>query len=187
MKKTYRTIVSIILMLVLLVSLSSCIGNVTPFGYTTFKTKDNQVAYYDSSMYGTHIYIFENESMMPNGNDEKYIDNGALYRLDCESSSIITIGFKRILGVEVLDSTRATLVEMDKWYYIEVSIQKDSSVYSSNKSIYLNGVKLEKNNKNDLISDGEYVIIYHFEDCGLMRSNKNGKIDSSIINVIEYK
>ena len=70
---------------------------------------------------------------------------------------------------------------------IAVAIKKDSTVYSPDKSIYLNSTKLEKIGKNDSIYDGDSLIIYHFEDCGLIRSNKSGKIDSTIINIIEYR
>ena len=177
----------IVFSLISVISFSACAGSkVTSFAYTSYRLVDNQVAYYDSIMYGTHVYIFEDESYMPNGDDVKYKDNNAQYRMDCETNSIITIRYKRSLGVEEVNGDNATLVETDLWYFIEVSIKKSSSIYSTDKAIYLNGTKLEKNNKNDSIYDYDSLIIYHFEDCGLKRSNPNGKING-VINYIEYK
>ena len=182
-----KKLIAFITMLVSLISLSACFGgSVTPFAYTSFKTTGDQVAYYTYSIEGTHVFIFENESSMPNGNDEKYKDNNAKYLSDCESNSIITISYKRSLGVEEVDGTKATLVEIDSWYYIEVIVKKNSSGYSPNKAIYLNETKLEKSNKHDSIDDSDSLIIYHFEDCGLKRSNPNGKINN-VVNIIEYK
>lgn len=185
MKKKVSLLVSLLTLLISIISLSAC-SNIAPFAYTTYKTIDNQVAYYDSTMNGVHIYIFENESMMPDGSDEKYKDNNELYRSDCVSNAIITIGFKSSFGSETVAGSNTILVDIDKWYYIEVTVKKDSNIYSADKSVYLNNDKLVKSGKNDSIFESDSIIIYHFEDCGLNRSNPNGKI-REIINTIEYK
>lgn len=188
MKKSFMLFFTLFLGLISLFALTGCtlINSVTPFSYVSYELSDDQVAYYSNSVYGTHIFIFEDETMMPDGNLEIYNDNLSQYLIDCDANSIINIEFKRILGVEEVNGKKASLVEIDDWYYIEVTIKKDSSIYSSNKNIYLNGNKLEISNSNDVIYDYDNIIIYHFDDCGLERSNPKGKINDTV-NIIEYK
>ena len=69
---------------------------------------------------------------------------------------------------------------------MEVVIKKDSGLYSSDKKVYVNGVALEKKSSNDTITESEYLIIYHFENFGLKRSNPNGQLNN-IVNTLEYK
>ena len=184
-----KKILMLVLTILCVFSLTGCFlrGNsVAPFAYARYELTGTQVAYHDSIMYGTNIYIFEDETKVPDINDSKYVDNMAGYRLDCDSNSMINISFKRIMGVEEVDGKKATLVEIEKWYYVEVLVKKSSSIYDDNKNVYLNGTKLEKKGKDDSVYDSDVIRIFHFEDCGLKRSNPNGKING-VVNIIEYK
>ena len=186
MKKIIVGLIGVILSWVVVLTISGCNFGVTPFAYVSYKLEGDQVAYYDSRMSGTHIFIFEDESQKPDISDPKYLDNHAGYLLDCDSNAMITIRFKRILGVEDVDGTRASLAEIKGWYQVEVLVVKSSSIYSDEKEIYINDKKMETSGKDDSIYDSDVIRIFHFEDHGLKRSNPNGKINN-FINMIEYK
>ena len=159
-----------------ILSLVSCRANsVVKFAYTTFELSGDQVAFYSSQMVdSSHVWIFENEESMPNANDSKYYDNYAGYKRDCESACIISLGFNKIYGSETVDDTRYALVALDNWYYISAIVYKNKSLYSESKSLYLNDTKLEVKDKYDFIDNTEYYVMYHFENCGLKRSNPKG-------------
>lgn len=177
-------------LLILIISfttiLFSCGLSVTPFAYVTFKLNDNQIAYHDSSMYGTHIYIFEDQNKMPDGTLDKYKDNHAGFLVDCDSNAMATISFNSILGVENVDGVRCTLVNLESWYYVQLTVKKDSVMYDANKSLYLNNTLLTKTDKYDNIYDADGLVKFHFENCNLVRSNPNGKINN-YVNLLEYK
>ena len=80
--------------------LASCKESVVPVAAVTFKTIDDQAVRYsaDVSYAYPHIYVYENESLIPNPEDPKYVDNGILYRLDCENASILYISFNKNMG-----------------------------------------------------------------------------------------
>lgn len=184
--KVLSSVLAIIFLLSCCICLTGCDWGVTPFGYATYKTSDQQVLRFSSTMTNsTHIWVFEKESDVPSGD---YSNNGAQYRLDCDSACMISIEFGSILGVEEIDDTKCTLVNMKTVpFSIRVKINKSSSIYSDTKDVYINDTKLAKKTKYDIITDNQYVKIYYFEDFAFNRSNTNGKINSSIINLIEYK
>lgn len=186
MKKMLFGLIGVILGWIMVISLSGCGFGVTPFAYVSYKLEGDQVAYYDSRVSGTHIFIFEDESKKPDISDAKYYDNHAKYLLDCDSNSMIMIRFKSILGVEDVGDTRASLAAIKGWYMVEVVVVKSSSIYSDEKEVYINDKKMEATGKNDSISDMSSIKIFHFEDHGLKRSNPNGKIND-FVNMIEYK
>lgn len=160
---------------------------VTPFAYVTYKTEGTQYAYYDNTMYGsTHIFVFEQESDMPNAEDPEYNDNRQRYLTDCSLAAAINIRFQKILGVEEVNGEKATLVELGSWYLVEVTVYNSTATYSEAKSVYLNGEKLTVKSDKDEIKDTEYIRMFHFEDCGLKRSNPDGQIDGTV-NYLEYK
>ena len=63
-----------------------------------------------------------------------------------------------------------------------VYIKTNSSIYSADKAIYLNGQKVTPTKAENLGSLA-YITI---EDINLIRGNPNGKING-VINIIEYK
>lgn len=186
-------ILSVVLAFVCLLSCCLCVAGcdwgVTPFGYATYKTSGEQVLRFSSSMTNsTHIWVFEKEADVPDGNDSQYVDNLAQYRRDCDDACMIEIEFGSILGVEEVDGTKCTLVNMKTYpFSIRITVKKSSSVYAETKGVYMNGVKMEKKTKYDKITDSSSIKIFYFENFEFGRSNANGKINKSIINMIEYK
>ena len=187
MKKVITSLLIVIIAIVSILTFVACGSSVVPFAYTTYKLEGDQVAYYSSVMYGTeHIYVFEDATKKPNPEDEIYKDNSARYLRDCYSNSCLIVHFKRILGAEEVDGVKADLVDIEKWYYIEVIVFKNTSIYSPEKAVYLNGEKLTIKSENDSEYDGDSIFIFHYDTCGLKRSNPNGRINN-VVNYIEYK
>ena len=161
-------------------------AKVTPIAYVTFKTQYEQVAVYTShanSSYA-HIYVFDNEGIIPNSDDYA---QPADYTLACDSACALSISFKRNLGADTVNGTRATTCDIDRWQCMTVQINKSSETYAESKSLYLNGNKLVVDpSRNDSVYESEYSIIYYFENFGLKRGNPNGKING-VVNTLEYK
>ena len=174
-----------IMLLMMVFTLSSCLGlMVTPFGYVAYKTSGSEFVYYSSSVYGTHVWVFEDESLFPNA--EEY-EQPADFRLACDRNAFMTISYKQILGASDINNVRFQLVELKNWYCVDIIINKDSDSYSPNKNIYLNDEMLEKKLKEDSITDSQYSVFYHFEDFGIKRSNYDGTDHQEIVNYIEYR
>lgn len=186
-------ILSAVLAIVCLISCCLCVAGcdwgVTPFGYATYKTSGQQVLRFSSTMTNsTHIWVFEKETDVPNRDDPQYVDNGAQYIRDCDGACMIEIEFGSILGVEEVDGTKCTLVNMKTTpFSLRVTVKKSSSIYATEKDVYMNGAKMEKKTKYDSITDSSSVKIFYFENFEFGRSNANGKINKSIINMIEYR
>ena len=124
--------------------------------------------YYTSYMYPTanaHICVYENE------------EHG-----EFETPMLTITFYPRILGPDTIDGKKTTIVDVSGRYYeMHVDIVKSSIIYSPEKSIYLNGTKLEGK-----IHDLDTMIFFTYEDFGLICGNSSGSI-SGFVNVIEYK
>ena len=147
-----------------------CGGSVVPCAWVEFKS--DLLVVYTSNMYasgGEHIYLYESEELAQN---DKY---------HTEQSLSVTF-YPRILGADTVDGRKTTIVDISKYSDMTVYVYKDKTLYSPEKSIYLNGSKLTPTNVNDL----DLIYALHFEDVPLERGNPNGSINGKV-NVIEYK
>jgi len=184
MKKLVCAVVLAVVFLLVL-PLSSCAGsNVTPVALVGYKAQGDEFAYYDSVMVADHVYVFESADDFPVAAD---YDQPADFRLACFDASFLRIRYKRILGSENVDGQTFHYVDVADWYMVEVAVEKDSPLYSPQKSVYLNGKKLAATGKHDSVYESDLLVIFHFEDCGLARSNVGGTIHTDVVNLIEYK
>ena len=161
--------------------LASCKESVVPVAAVTFKTVDEQAVRYsaDVSYAYPHIYVYENESLIPNPEDPKYVDNGILYRLDCENASILYISFNKNMGRDEIYNTTVMYVDITHTAYMSAYLKK---TYSIEKFLYLNGIKLVPSTTTDLTTE----IHYTFDFVNLKRTNPGGVIQN-IINTLELK
>ena len=187
MKRKFLSFVSVFV-LICSTFCAGCFVNVTPVAFVTYKSTGEQYVQYSSIMYSNpQLYLYASEADVPNGNDPIYIDNGPLYRSDCQSAAILYIEFNRNLGADTIYETRGMYVDVQDFTFMYVTINKDNSVYSAEKDLYLNGTKLEVSaNSHNSFHDYTNFVTYYFEDFGLLRTNSKGYIEN-IINTIEYK
>ena len=152
-------------------ALTSCDFGVTPVAYTTFKNDANLYVCYSTDMYGltrSHIEVYQSKEAA----DEQY----AIADLDFR--------FDRILGPDEVDGQKYTLVDLSSSIRdIYVNVYKSSPLYSASKHIYLNDVQLTP----VYTYDGDTLLSWTFEKANFIRTNPNGKLDYSLVNVLEYK
>ena len=157
----------IVLCFVLLFSFSGC-------GYVKCAwvklTMDGGKVIYGNDMYGStgsHIKYYESEE-------------------DFENNDVaMTINFNpRILGPDTRNSETTTTVEMSKSNIIFVTLYKNHDIYSTEKSFYLNGVKLTPD--EGYTQEVGNVVSMSFSDFKFKQGNPNGK-ENGVINIIEYK
>ena len=163
------------LMMCLVVGLSfmfvAC-GSYVPCAWVQFKFDEGHIVYNASDVYayrGAHVYLYENEEP-------------GTYELP-----VMEIRFSpRCMGSEAREVNGETVKTVlfdisEKWYAMYVTVYTGNSIYSSEKSIYLNGEKLvgEKSQHDGFVS-------YEFENFGLVQGNPNAHMNDEI-NLIEYK
>lgn len=161
----------VIVFSLLLFSLSGCFG-VVPSAWVSLKMEGGYTTY-TTDMYGNdrdHIYYYQSQE------DAKDIENW-----------VIAVNFiPRILGPEEVEldgkKVKTTIVDISTKADMNIYIKPTSSVYSGEKSIYLNGEKLTPS--DTVIS--EYLCCYYFQDVELERGNPGGKINGKV-NIIEYR
>ena len=167
----------IFLPLMLLTSVvSSCGYTVTPVSYVRYQPSSTEYVYYSSYMYGdvqAHINIY---------NGQPSDDDGYKHPL-------ITFNFDRILGIDTVEDVKYTLAEYStRFYSLSVTInKKDNPFYEDSKWIYLNGARLELEDRDDVYYDSEYTRTMFFVNYGLIRTNSTGQLDYTKVNVLEYK
>ena len=152
------------------VCLTAC-ESVVPAAWVYLKM-DSGYTIYTTNMYssgGDHIYYFENEEDATDKNN-----------------SVLQITFyPRILGPEEIEidgvNQRTTLVDMSGNVDFKVYVIKSSSVYSAEKSVYLNGSKLTASSTYN----SDVLLALTFENVNLIRGNPNGQRNNAV-NFIEY-
>lgn len=167
-----KRIIAFVFLVSICVCLVACAGGVTPVAYTRFVPEGAQYVYYSSDVYG-----------LEHGQIEVYKDEdefNATYAV-----TDISFSFGRCLGADTLDDTKYTLVDVSKKKVdLTVSINKQSEVYSADKKIYLNGEALTPTST----WEGDILLCLTYEGVtAFVRTNPNGKIDSSKVNTLEYK
>ena len=127
---------------------------------------DSGYVYYTSYKYPTshsHIVLWESEEEA----QEEYAN----------PSMEITF-YPCIMGPDTINEEKATIVDLSQRYHdMEVAIYKDSSIYDTSKSVYLNGKKLTPTRTNDY----DNMIFFWFENYEISAGTSDN------INYIEYK
>lgn len=129
--------------------------------------------YHTTQMYASniqHIYLYNSEA-------ESVAD------ADSRVNYLLAIEFfPRILGTEVVNGEKTTLVDIASGADMQVTINKSASLFSTSKKIYLNDVALEPTSIQDLST----LYALTFKNVSLTRGNPNGKING-FVNKIQYK
>lgn len=161
-------IISTICLFIFAICLTSC--GVVPCAWVKLDMEGYVI--YTTHMYssgGEHIYLYESEEM---AEDDTY-----------HSNYMIAISFyPRILGPDTIEGQRTTTVDISSESEMHVYINKNTSIYSPTKKVYLNGTPLEPTRFDDLSN----LLCLTYIDFGLVRGNPNGQINN-FINTIEYK
>ena len=147
-------------------------GSYVPVAWVQFKFDEGYVVYNASDVYafnGYHVRLYENE------------EHGMF------ESPVLEIRVSpRSMGSEDRkvngETVKTVLVDLSqKRYAMYVTLYTNNSIYSSEKSFYLNGEKLAGNKTTH---DG--FISYTFENFGLIEGNPNAHMNE-IVNIFEYK
>lgn len=167
----------LLLTLPMAILLSSCDFGVLPVGYIRYYGESSEYVTYSSDMYGimeAHITVWKDKE-----ESEKDF-----------ASPWIEFRFNKSAGVDTINEVPYLLADISGNYYsLDVTVtKKDNPLYGEDKAIYLNGepILLDSNSHNS-VNDYENIISFHFEDYGIIRTNPDGKIDETKVNVLEYK
>ncbi len=162
-----KRIAHLILLVVFVLLLSSCKEMVTPVAYTRYDASGSEYADYTTSVYTTQLKVYESEA-------------------DCiaQVTPLLEFNFIEGCGHDDLEGVTYALVDVtNRPVEMRVSINTESASYDSSKKIYLNNVEPSPDG-DETIGTIKYLT---FDSVDFVRTNPNGHIDTSAVNVLEYK
>jgi len=168
-KRLLNYMVAFMCVLISSICLFAGCGSVVPCAWVKLDM-EGYIAYTSYAYPGHgHILLYENEDDSKN---DTYTTNYA-----------INIEFlPRILGADTVNGIKTTIVDISSYSEMAVYINKNKSVYDSDKKIYLNDKALTPTLTNNF----DTLLCLTFDNLALTRGNPGGKFNE-FINVIEYK
>lgn len=171
MKRVVPAICMVMSILMISFIITGCFGSVVPVARVHFKQKGGYV-HFSTSMYAGaagHIMYYETLEDKENNN-----------------YTISISFFPRVMGIENVtydgEEIQTQLVDISDYVDISLDINKNSGIFSSEKSVYINGEKVVPKQINDL--SNLYCVL--IQNVNLKRANPNGKMNDEV-NIIEYK
>ncbi len=145
--------------------LTSCSELVTPAAYTRFDVTGTQYVNYTSNANYNQIEVYKDEASFNN-----------------HDFPLIAFSFGRGLGYDSTEGYTAIDLTASN-AYLTITIDKTSDGYSAMKKLYLNGSVMAP----DRTTEDAYTIVMGFNTLnGFVRTNPNGHLDLSKVNVLEY-